>query len=1201
MEIAQLGFEVDTRGLVRGKKGLDDLESSGEKAEKRGLSLGKALGAIGFGALAVDTFKAASSMQSMNASLKTVLGSAGAAGSALKEIKEFAKTTPFDLEQSVQGFIKLKALGLDPSIASLRSYGNTASAMGKSLNQAVEAVADAATGEFERLKEFGIKAKSQGDLVTFTFQGVATTVKKEARSIEGYLQSIGNNNFGGAMADQMGTLGAQTSNLRGAFFELQLAFTGVKGEGRGLASAAGDSIQSLTKLLESDGAIRAVEMLGSAFTGVIDGLLMAVTGVSELYSVFAPLMTQFANESVLFAPHRAFVALFNSANDTVGAIDVLKGVFSDTQIVGIALVRGLLVGLENIKTGAQIAGAGFKFAFFSAFDLILEANAKMVKGLAQAFEFIGLDGFSRDIDGFANSISGALDPAKEFNNRIDELTKNNKLATAGIIKLTDEMADEAIKSKALAKVTGEVSTASNIAKKSFEGLGESVGQTKAEMKAAEIAAKALARATGTDLLRSQTQLNDILDKADLYTKNYSKALGEAKKALIDRGLVSGTKEYNKALESLGFQTEKAGESTSKLGALWERTTDSMYGAMEGFFYDGLSGWDSFADSIKDTFKKLIASVLAQWAASGIAGLFNGDGFSGFSVSGAFGNGSSNGGGLAQLFAGSGGGNSTLGQAGNAYGGAVGAYNSYNQIDQGLERGGTEGYLSAAISAWKVYQNGAKAWASASALLGSSASGGAAAIESFAVLQSNLATLNASISALPATVNATAAGFEAAATASNTATIANNANAASATSGATAGASAAAIWIAAGLLIDNKFNDGRATTAFGQEHDQRYEGVKSLFDGDVDDFVKSVHGGFKTFLTESFAARTFEEIAQEDYLSELMGRRDARGIGGAIGFNGGNIGVFGGNEGNTKAGLTAIHMADGGENGSVTYFTGAQESIDAMKAIAEEAGFATQAAGSFLEINSGAESIEKVKSLWSAYNDGLESAISASDIFRSNYSSGLINAKNSLFQNLNLATGLMADKSREAILLMDKNFDSLVSKGADSSEALLLSFSEAFSLSGEESAAFFESSGLGIDHWVSQLTNASDEGLAALTDFNHQGITQFEALNQAIGGASEMLLSQMPEAAHLAASSFSDLSDSAMSTFGIIQGGISDVRGEAYLASRDLENARRTSVAVQAQAQNTQSSQDADRTERLISAVELNSQQQLELMRQQRNA
>jgi large-conductance mechanosensitive channel len=117
-------------------------------------------------------------------------------------------------------FIKLKALGLTPSEDALTSYGNTATAMGKSLNQMIEAVADAATGEFERLKEFGIKSKSQGDQVTFTFQGVSTTVGKNAKEIEAYLQSIGNVQFAGAMQEQSKTLNVALSNMGDAFSKL---------------------------------------------------------------------------------------------------------------------------------------------------------------------------------------------------------------------------------------------------------------------------------------------------------------------------------------------------------------------------------------------------------------------------------------------------------------------------------------------------------------------------------------------------------------------------------------------------------------------------------------------------------------------------------------------------------------------------------------------------------------------------------------------------------------------------------------------------------------------------------------------------------------------------------------------------------------------------------------------------------------------
>jgi len=78
----------------------------------------------------------------------------------------------------------------------------------------VEAVADAATGEFERLKEFGIKASTQGKMVTFTFQGVKTTVRKDATQIEAYLKRVGNVSFTGGIQAQSKTLYGQFSTLK---------------------------------------------------------------------------------------------------------------------------------------------------------------------------------------------------------------------------------------------------------------------------------------------------------------------------------------------------------------------------------------------------------------------------------------------------------------------------------------------------------------------------------------------------------------------------------------------------------------------------------------------------------------------------------------------------------------------------------------------------------------------------------------------------------------------------------------------------------------------------------------------------------------------------------------------------------------------------------------------------------------------------
>lgn len=172
-----------------------------------------AIAGIGLGALLGKAISVSREFEILRASLKTVTGSAEAGAAAFQQIQEFAATTPFSLQQATEAYIRLKSLGLDPTKEAMTSFGNTAAAMGKDLIQFVEAIADATTGEFERLKEFGIKARSEGENVAFTFQGVTTTVKKNADEIEAYLRGIGDLQFAGAMAERAQTLDGALSNL----------------------------------------------------------------------------------------------------------------------------------------------------------------------------------------------------------------------------------------------------------------------------------------------------------------------------------------------------------------------------------------------------------------------------------------------------------------------------------------------------------------------------------------------------------------------------------------------------------------------------------------------------------------------------------------------------------------------------------------------------------------------------------------------------------------------------------------------------------------------------------------------------------------------------------------------------------------------------------------------------------------------------
>ncbi|MCY9666705.1 hypothetical protein M5X11_17520 [Paenibacillus alginolyticus] len=94
-------------------------------------------------------------METYQNTLTVVMGSAEEATKTLAWANKFATQTPFEIPQIVEATTKMASYGISAQ-KTLGVVGDMASVMGKDLMQAVEAVADAQTGEVERLKEFGI-------------------------------------------------------------------------------------------------------------------------------------------------------------------------------------------------------------------------------------------------------------------------------------------------------------------------------------------------------------------------------------------------------------------------------------------------------------------------------------------------------------------------------------------------------------------------------------------------------------------------------------------------------------------------------------------------------------------------------------------------------------------------------------------------------------------------------------------------------------------------------------------------------------------------------------------------------------------------------------------------------------------------------------------------------------------------------------
>lgn len=184
---------------------------------RSGLMAGTAIGGAGLTAAIYKVVTAGLTFEKFRTQLEGLEGSAAAGNRALNWVSDFAAKTPYELTEVMEAFIALKSYGIDPTNGTLRSLGDTAAGMGKSLMQAVEMIADAQTGEFERIKEFGIKASQQGDQVTFRWQRngkeLSKTVKQTSTDIQAALLSIMDQRFAGGMARMALTTQGKWSNL----------------------------------------------------------------------------------------------------------------------------------------------------------------------------------------------------------------------------------------------------------------------------------------------------------------------------------------------------------------------------------------------------------------------------------------------------------------------------------------------------------------------------------------------------------------------------------------------------------------------------------------------------------------------------------------------------------------------------------------------------------------------------------------------------------------------------------------------------------------------------------------------------------------------------------------------------------------------------------------------------------------------------
>ncbi len=337
-----------TKPASKGIKSVDIAAKTLNRTLKQATGVvGTYVSVLGLTRLSKSLISTNSEFEQLHASLETVTGSLKGADEAFAMIERFAASTPFSVEQLTEAFIKLKAMGLDPSADALRAYGNTASAMGKDLLQFVDAVTNATTGRFMNLKSFGINAEVQGDKVAFTFNKIKTVVRKNATEIETYLRHIGKTEFAGDMAKKMDIIKGIYSNIKDnlAHIEREIGAGGfrkaIHDVGVSIRDATGDADEAAHAIGETLG--NAIHLSAAAFGFLYQHAGLAAEGLEYLL--------------VAHSVAKAFVLL---RRVTVGNAGL---------IVGLRLVTSLSAGtaskiilLESATKLATVATLGLKRA-----------------------------------------------------------------------------------------------------------------------------------------------------------------------------------------------------------------------------------------------------------------------------------------------------------------------------------------------------------------------------------------------------------------------------------------------------------------------------------------------------------------------------------------------------------------------------------------------------------------------------------------------------------------------------------------------------------------------------------------------------------------------------------------------------------------------------------------------------------------------
>ncbi len=383
--LAKAGLDIDSgsfraldTALSNAKTNLQGLSTESQLAISASLaSVPTAIAAIGAAGLSV-----ASNFEDASTTLTTLYGDVDTAKEKFQDLSAFAANTPFEFPELMDATIKLKAYGIEAGDY-LQILGDTSSAMGKQLNDAVEMLSDAQTGEFERLKEFGVKAveitkKNAEQLGVSAEQAGMTALTYTDKYGKAQVKVIDRNNREAITAALVGVDGI-FQKYTGAMEARSKTLSGMLSTLKDNASMA---LADLVGFNMEDMSVQAGSLMGAIEMLVGSGIKLTgwLSGISEPAQAFITVVTlAIGGVSLLGAGFVAYGAILPWVTTAQTALGVSLTAALWPVAAGVVALGLLAAGLYVLeeKTGA----VSYAFNLFKDILTISIAGIKLAVGM----------------------------------------------------------------------------------------------------------------------------------------------------------------------------------------------------------------------------------------------------------------------------------------------------------------------------------------------------------------------------------------------------------------------------------------------------------------------------------------------------------------------------------------------------------------------------------------------------------------------------------------------------------------------------------------------------------------------------------------------------------------------------------------------------------------------------------------------------